>query len=166
MNHAKYFGVISDRGIMWRIHIAFIEVVAFCILRVCCVFRSDWLGVSIKLTLNRAIMRSVMIYACPSWEYVGRHPPAATIASAKQGNVHDWQVFSTLFPANCMCLSRVCSCVILSQNCAGNKLKSWNCENQNVGRTGQDKAQYWDYKRVKLGSCQVYICQVTKLPLQ
>jgi hypothetical protein len=66
-----------------------------------------------------------MIYACPSWEYVGRHPPVATAASAKQGNVHDWQVFSTLCPANCMCLSRVCSCIILSQNCAGSKLKSY-----------------------------------------
>jgi hypothetical protein len=31
VNRAKYLGVISDRGIVWRIHIAVIEVVAFCI---------------------------------------------------------------------------------------------------------------------------------------
>jgi len=65
-----------------------------------------------------------MIYAYPLWEYVDRHSPAATAVSAKEGNISDWQVFSTFCPANFMCLSRVYSCIILSQNCAGNKLKS------------------------------------------
>lgn len=107
---------------MWRIHIAVIEVwPSVYLLRACCVFRSDWLGVSIKLTLKRAL---IMICVCPSWEYFGRHPPVATAASAIQNNVCDWQVFSTLCSANCLRLSRVCWCVILWQNCAGNRLKS------------------------------------------
>jgi hypothetical protein len=33
-------------------------------------FRSEWLSADIKLTLNKALIKSLMTYACLTWEFV------------------------------------------------------------------------------------------------
>jgi hypothetical protein len=38
-------------------------------LRLCFLFKSERLSSHIKLTLHRALIRSVMTYACPAWEF-------------------------------------------------------------------------------------------------
>jgi hypothetical protein len=35
---------------------------------ICSLFRSELLNANIKLTLSKAVIRSVMTYACPTWE--------------------------------------------------------------------------------------------------
>jgi hypothetical protein len=66
----KYLGAIFDRKITWRIHIEAIEAKAFrTFLRVCSLFKSEWLDANIKLTLQKALIRSVMTYACRSWKF-------------------------------------------------------------------------------------------------
>jgi hypothetical protein len=32
-------------------------------------FKSQWLSTNIKLTLHKALIRSVMTYACPAWKF-------------------------------------------------------------------------------------------------
>jgi hypothetical protein len=69
-NHAKYLGVILDRKITWRLHLETIEAKAFrTFLRVCSILKSDELKANIKLTLHKALIRSIMTYACPAREF-------------------------------------------------------------------------------------------------
>jgi hypothetical protein len=54
----------------WRLHIETIEAKAFrTFIRLYSLFKSERLRVSIKLTLHKALIRSVMTYACPAWEF-------------------------------------------------------------------------------------------------
>jgi hypothetical protein len=88
VNNVKCFGVIFDKRITWRLHIRTMEAKAFrAFIMTYCLFKIERLSANIKLTLHNALIRSVMIYACPSWEY-------ATIkiaVPAKQGSPHHWQ---------------------------------------------------------------------------
>jgi hypothetical protein len=53
----------------WRLHIEMIEPKAFRVfLRLYSLFKSERLSAHIKLTLRRALIRSVMTYAYPAWE--------------------------------------------------------------------------------------------------
>jgi hypothetical protein len=39
-------------------------------IRIYSLFRSECLSANIKLTLHEALIRSVLTYACPAWEFV------------------------------------------------------------------------------------------------
>jgi hypothetical protein len=70
-NNVKYLGVIFDKRITWRLHIERIEAKAFwTFIRLYPLFKSEQLTANIKLTLIKALIRSVMTYACPAWEFV------------------------------------------------------------------------------------------------
>jgi hypothetical protein len=65
VNSAKYLGVIFDKRASWRLHIEMIETKAFrtfTSIRVYSVFKSERLSADIKLTLHKALIRSVMTY--------------------------------------------------------------------------------------------------------
>jgi hypothetical protein len=48
-----------------------IEAKAFkTFIRIYSLFKSERLSANIKLALHKALIRSVMIYACPAWEFV------------------------------------------------------------------------------------------------
>jgi hypothetical protein len=70
VNSAKYLGVIFDKKVTWRLHIEMIEAKAF---RTCSslysLFKSERLSANIKLTLHKALIRSVMTYASSAWEF-------------------------------------------------------------------------------------------------
>jgi hypothetical protein len=67
--HVKYIGVMFDKRIIWRLHIEMIEAKAFrTFIRIYSLFKSGRLNANIKLTLHKALIRSVMTYACPAWE--------------------------------------------------------------------------------------------------
>jgi hypothetical protein len=38
-------------------------------IRIYSIFKSERLSANIKLTLHKALIRSVMTHACPSWEF-------------------------------------------------------------------------------------------------
>jgi hypothetical protein len=66
----KYLGVIFGKKITWRLHIEMIEVKAFrTFISIYSLFKSERLSANIKLTLHKALIRSVMTYACPAWEF-------------------------------------------------------------------------------------------------
>jgi hypothetical protein len=70
-----YLGVIFDMRITWRLHIEMIETKIFGILfRIYSLFESERSSTNIKLTLHKALIRSVMTYACPTREFVADTP--------------------------------------------------------------------------------------------
>jgi hypothetical protein len=71
LNNVTYLGVTFDRRMTWRHHAE--RTVAKALrtyVRIYSLFRSERLSRNIKLTFYKALIRSVMTYACPSWEYV------------------------------------------------------------------------------------------------
>jgi hypothetical protein len=67
VNHVKCLGVIFDKSITWRLHTDMTEAKALRI-RTYSLFKSESLSANIKLILPKALIRSVMAYACPVWE--------------------------------------------------------------------------------------------------
>jgi hypothetical protein len=76
VDHVKYLGVIFDKRITWRLHIEMIEAKAFrTFIRICSLFKYERLNANIKLTLRKALMRSVIICSYPASELAaGTYP--------------------------------------------------------------------------------------------
>jgi hypothetical protein len=69
VNHVKYLGVIFDKRITWRMHIEMIEAKAFrTFISIISLYKSERLSANFKLTVHKALIRSVMTYAFPAWE--------------------------------------------------------------------------------------------------
>jgi hypothetical protein len=93
VNSAKYLGVIFDRKITWRLQIEMIEAKVFrTFIRTYSLFKSERLRANIKLTLHKALIRSVMTYASSACEFYGRYPSIEIAAPAKQGTQNYWQI--------------------------------------------------------------------------
>jgi hypothetical protein len=70
VNSSKYLGVIFDKKSTWRPHIEMIDAKTFrTFIRVYSQFKSEQLSSNIKLALHKALISSVMTYACPDWEF-------------------------------------------------------------------------------------------------
>jgi hypothetical protein len=70
VNSAKYLSVILVKKVTWRLHIDTIETKAFrTFIRIHSISKSEWLSTNIKLILHKALIRSIMTYACPAWEF-------------------------------------------------------------------------------------------------
>jgi hypothetical protein len=69
VNHVKYLGVIFDKRITWRLHLEMTEAKAFrTFIRIYSLLKSERFSAKIKLTLHKALIRTVITYACPPWE--------------------------------------------------------------------------------------------------
>jgi hypothetical protein len=80
----KYLGVIFDKRMTWRLHIEMIEAKAFrTLIRTYSLFKSERLSANIKLTLYKALIQSVMTYACPAWEFAAESKFIEIAAPAK-----------------------------------------------------------------------------------
>jgi hypothetical protein len=61
VHHVKYIGVIFDKRITWRFHTEMIETKAFrTFIRIYSLLKSEHLTSNIRLTLHKALIRSVM----------------------------------------------------------------------------------------------------------
>jgi hypothetical protein len=70
MRSVKYLGVIFDKKVAWRFRIEVIEVKAFrTFIIIYPLFKSEQLNTNIILTLFKALIRSIMTYACLDWEF-------------------------------------------------------------------------------------------------
>jgi hypothetical protein len=70
VNSVKDLRVIFDKKITWRPHTEMFKAKAFrTFITVYSLFRSETLSTNIKLTLHKALIRCVMTYACPAWEF-------------------------------------------------------------------------------------------------
>jgi hypothetical protein len=69
VNSVKYLGVIFDR-MTWRLHIEMLVAMALgTYIRTYSIFKSTHLSANIKLIVYRATIRSIIIYACPTWAF-------------------------------------------------------------------------------------------------
>lgn len=70
VNNVTYLGVIFDTRMTWRHHIKRTVAKAFCMyIRNYSLFKNGR-STNIKLMLYKALIRSVITYACPAWEHV------------------------------------------------------------------------------------------------
>jgi hypothetical protein len=73
VNNVKYLGLIFNKRMIWRLHVQMMEAKAFrTFIRLCSLFKSERLSLNIKFTLHKALIRSVMNYACPVWEFAAK----------------------------------------------------------------------------------------------
>jgi hypothetical protein len=70
VNGVKYVGVIFDKRITWRLAKALRTFI-----RIYSLFRSERISARTKLTLHKALIRSVITYACPVWEFEAESHP-------------------------------------------------------------------------------------------
>jgi hypothetical protein len=70
VNNVKYVGVIFDKEITWRLYI---ETIATKVLRIFIsiypILKSERVRICTKLTLYKALIRSILTYACTAWEF-------------------------------------------------------------------------------------------------
>jgi hypothetical protein len=144
-----------------------IEAKAFrTFIRVYSLFKSERLRANIKLTLHKALIRSVTTYACPAWKFAAdTHLLKLQCLQNKVlrtiGNFPRCTLVRDLHTAfNLLYLYDY-----ITKLCRQQAEVISNHENDYVHGIGQGKARHRKYKRLKLGGGQVCNCQVTKLPL-
>jgi hypothetical protein len=158
VNHVKYLGVIFDKRITWRLHVEMIEVKAFrTFIRLCSLFKSERLSANIKLTLHTALIRSVMIYACPAWElaadtYLVKLQRLQNKVLRTIWNFPRCRPFRDLHTA--FNLSYVYD--FITKLCRQQAVVVQNHENEHIRSIGQGEARYRKYRRLNLGNGQAY----------
>jgi hypothetical protein len=70
VSNVKYLGVTFDRRMTWRLHIEKTAAKALGMyIMTYSIFKSKYLNANIKLIMYRALIRSIMTYTCPTWEF-------------------------------------------------------------------------------------------------
>ncbi|PNF41415.1 hypothetical protein B7P43_G14387 [Cryptotermes secundus] len=158
VNSAKYLGVIFDKRVTWRLHIEMIEAKAFrTFIRVYSLFKNERLSANIKLTLHKALIRSIMTYASPAWEF------AADTHLLKLQRLQN-KVLRTIgnFPRRTPVRDLHMAFKIpyvydyITKLCRQQAEVIQNHDNENVRNIGQGEARHRKYKRLKLGGGQAY----------
>jgi hypothetical protein len=158
VSSVKYLGVIFDKKVTWRLRIEMIEAKAFrTFIRIYSLLKSERLSSNIKLTFHKALIRSIMNYACPAWEF------AADDHLLKLQRLQN-KVLHTIgnFPRRTL----VCDLHMafklpyiydyITKLCRQQAEVIQNYENANVRNTGQGEPRHRKYKRLKLGGGQSY----------
>jgi hypothetical protein len=142
VNHVKYFGVILDNRITWSLHIEIIEAKAFrTFIRINSLFKDERLSANIKLTLHKALIRSVMTYACPTWELV------TDTYLLKLQRLQNMVLQTTGNFARCTPVHNL--------HMAFNK-KKYKIMRMDIGSIGKGEVRHRKYKRLKFGGGQAY----------
>jgi hypothetical protein len=158
VNSVKYLGVLFDNRMTWRLNIQMIEAKAFRTFnRIYFLFKSERLSANIKLTLHKALIRSVMTYACPAWEF------AAECHLLKLQRLQN-RVLRTIgnFPKHTSVRDLHKAFHIpyvydyITKSCRQQAEVIQNHENENVRYIGHGEARQRKYKRLKLGGGHVY----------
>jgi hypothetical protein len=160
VNQVKYLGVIIDRKITWRLHIEAIEAKAFrTFIIVYSLFKSERLSANIKLTLNKALIRLAMTYACPAWQFAAdnrllklqflQNKAHRTIGNfPRRTTVRDLHVaFKIPYVYD-----------LITKLCRKQAEVIQNHHNPNVRNIRPGEAQHRKYKRLKFGGGQACDC--------
>jgi hypothetical protein len=126
-------------------------------LRTYSLFKSERLSTNIKLALYKDLIRSVMTYACPTWEYAADTPllklqPMQNRVLCAIGN---------LDRRTPVCEKHVAFRIpyvydYITKLCGTQAEVILNHRNQTVRGIGQAEAMHRKYKRLKLGGGQAY----------
>ena len=157
VKNVKYLGVNFDQKFTWRPHIERIEAKAFrTFINTYSLFKSERLSTNIKLTVYKALIRSIMTYACPVWEF------AADTYLLKLQRLQN-RVLRTIgnYPRHTpthdlhMVFKIPCVYDFITELCR-RQAKVIQNHNENIRNIGQGEAQHRKYKRLKLGGGQAY----------
>jgi hypothetical protein len=158
VNSVKHLGVIFDKKITWRLHIETVARKAYrTSIRLYSLFKSDRLSTNSKLTLHKALIRSIMTYACPAWEFAAdthlmklqrlQNKVLRTTGKFPRNTpIHDMQI-SFQIPYVYHYITKLCrqQAQIIQHH-----------DNIHVRNIGQGEARQRKYNRLKLGGGQAY----------
>jgi hypothetical protein len=158
VNSVKYLGVIFDIKITRRLHIEMIEAKAFrTFIGIYSLFKSKQLSASIKLTLHKVLIRPVMTYAYPTWDF-SADAHLIKLQCLQNKVLRTIGNFPRHIPVrelhNAFSMPYIYDCITKLSRQQPEVIQ--NHENVNVRNTGQGKARHRRYKRLKLGSSQAY----------
>jgi hypothetical protein len=151
VNGAKYLGVIFDKRVTWRVHIEMIKAKAFrTFVGVYSLFRSN-----IKLTFLNALIKSVITYASPTWEFAAnthlmklqrlQNKVPRTIGNyPRRKPVRDLHMaFQVLYVYD-----------YITKLCIQQAEVIQSYDNEGIRNIGQGEARHRKYKMLKLGGGQ------------
>jgi hypothetical protein len=158
VHSAKYLGVIFDRKITWKLHMEMIEAKAFrTFIRAYSIFKSEQLSPNIKLTLHKALIRSIMTCASPAWD------SAADTHLMKLQHLQNKVLRTT---GNYLRHTKVHELHLafqipfiyyyITKLCKQQAEVIQNHDNESVRTIGRGEARHRKYKRLKLGGGQAY----------
>jgi hypothetical protein len=130
-----------------------IEIKAFrTFIRSYSLFRNERLSANIKLTLHKALIRSVGTYACPTWEL------SADTYLLKLQRMQNKVLYTTGNFPTCTQVRNLHTDFNLlyvyeyiTKLCSRQSVVIENHEHEQLPRIGQDEAKHRKYKRLKLG---------------
>jgi hypothetical protein len=160
VNHAKYLGVIFDKRIIWNLHIKIIETKAFItFIRIYSLFNSERLSTNIKLTLHKALIRSVMTYACPTWKlaadtYLLKLQRLQNKVLRTIGNFPRCTLVRDLHMAFNLSYVQVYDCI--TKLCRQQAEVIQNHEIGYARSIGKSEARHREYKGLKVGEGEAY----------
>jgi hypothetical protein len=127
--------------------------------RVYCLFRSEWLSANIKLTLYKKMIRSVMTYACPTWEFAAdTHLLKLQCVQNKVLCITGKFPMCTLVHKLHISFQVLCIYDYITKLCRQQAKVVQNHENANVHDIRKGEARYRTFKRLKLGYGQANDC--------
>jgi hypothetical protein len=123
--------------------------------RVSSLFKSERLRADIKLTLHKALIRSVMT-CYPRLGICGRHPPQIAVPS-KQGSPHYWTFSKAHAGTRFSHGFQPSVCIRLYNKLFRQQAEDiQNHDNECVRSIGQGEARHRKYKRLKLCGGKAY----------
>jgi hypothetical protein len=158
VNNAKYLGVIFGRKISWRLHVEMIEAKAFrTFIRTYSLFKSKRLSANIKLTLHKALIRPVMTYASPAWEFAADTHPLK-LQRLQNKVLRTIGKLPRRTPIRELHLAFQIPYVYdyITKLCRQQAEVIKNHDNENVRSIVQGETPHRKYKRLKLGGGQAY----------
>jgi hypothetical protein len=138
VNSVKYF---FDNKVTWRLHIAY------------SLLKSEHLSANIKLTLHKALIKRIMTYACPAWEFAADNH-LLKLQCLQNNVLHTTGNFwrRTLVCDLHMAFKLPHLYDYITKLCKKQAEVIQNNENASVRNTGQGKAQHRKYNGLKIGT--------------
>jgi hypothetical protein len=150
--------VIFDRRMTWRPHIEKIAAKALgTYIRTYSIFKSKHLNPNIKLIVYRALIRSIMTYVCPTWEFAA-DTHLMKLQRLQNRVLRGIGNLDRRTPVRDLHLAFKIPYVYdyITKLCRRQAEVILNHENPNVRAIGQGEARHRKRKRLKLGGGQVY----------
>jgi hypothetical protein len=129
-------------------------------IRIYSLFKNERLSTNIKLTIHKALIRSIMTYACPALEFAADNhilklqllqnrfsAPLEIFQGAHRFAIYIW-----------LSNFRIYEYDYITKLCMHQAEVIQNHESANVHNTGQGEPRHRKYKRLKLGGGQAYDC--------
>jgi hypothetical protein len=158
VNSVKYLNVIFNKRVTWRLHIEVIEAKAFrTFITIYFLFKSERLSTNIKLTFHKALIRTIVAYACPVSEFVAvKHLPKLQRLQNKV--LCTIGKFPRRMPGREFHMSFKLPYIYdyVAKLCRQHVEVIQNHENANVCNIGQGEPRHRKYKGLKLRGGQVY----------